>query len=161
MSNYNEEMAQYAQQNAATGVPVYNPMRDIPPDLRARQVASGINSQAAQVYSEEKGTINQLVQPEYFKALRRQGYFITQPFTVTTDPQIIRPLESRTYFFIQNLSTASDLYVGFGTIPNGQYGLTLVSGAAYEPFTIPTNEIYLAAQSGTVTGFIIYSRESD
>lgn len=155
---YLQEMAAHSTMN---NVPSYNPTRQIPPDLLARTTGHGTSSEAAQQYAQTEGTINQRAQPEYYRALRRQGYFVTQPFTVGEDPLIIRPMESRTYFFIQNLSASSDLYVGFGSIPNGKYGLTLVSGAAYEPFTVPTNEIYIAAQTGIVTGFIIYSREAD
>lgn len=162
MSTSERQLAEMRMMNnTAPGVPVYNPMTQVPPDLLARMVGQGTTSQSTVAYAEQAGTINNRAQPEYFRALRRQGYFITQPFTATTDPQIIRPLESRTYFFIQNLSTSADLYIGFGTIPSGIYGLTLVPGAAYEPFTVPTNEIYIAAQSGTVTGYIIYARETE
>lgn len=128
----------------------------VPPDL----LQLGQPGQGAQGYMQSgpTGQINSGQNPEYFKALRRQGYFITEPFTVTaTEAVKLRDLESRTYLIIQNTGS-SDIYVGFGFKPTQAYSLTLIPGAAYEPWVIPVNEVWVLGQ-GNSTGLLMVATE--
>lgn len=137
------------------------PAGGVPPDLLYKGTQSRDPGQAA-LFQQQQGELNSKNNPELFRALRRQGYFVTQPFTANNTTSIIpRPFESRTYLFIQNLAAVGDLYIGFGAEPNASFGLTLIPGAAYEPFTVPVNEIYIRASAASVSGYLIYSREAD
>jgi len=137
--------------------PTFNPSIQAPPDL----LYKGVQNTPPPGYAQEaeKGDVNESNNSQLFKALRRQGYFMTEPFNATTTSKVLRPFESRTYLFIQNIDTVNDIILGFGNTPSVQDGLTIPPGAAYEPWTIPVNEIYIISSALTVKGFIIYSRE--
>lgn len=141
--------------------PGFKPGQDIPPDLMFKEKYAGNESAQAIASMAESGDINSRNNKELFRALRRQGYFIVQPILATTTPVSIRPFESRTYFFIQNLGTVGDILIGFGAIPNASFGLTLTPGSAYEPFTVPVNEIYISSSAGSIPGYLIYAREQE
>lgn len=130
----------------------------IPPDLIYRNYRG--DQQGTNPLDRQNDIINGRNYPDLFRAIRRQGYFVTQPFLAGTTVINPRPYESRTYLFIQNINTVGDIFVGFGNEPTGTYGLTLTPGAAYEPFTIPVNEIYILGSVANVAGFIIYAREA-
>lgn len=147
------------RQTGAVPGPLYKPGQSIPPDLQYKDQRQRPPPPPGQ--SQNLGDINQLNNEQLFRALRRQGYFMTEPFNATTEVQLLRPFESRTYLFIQNIDTVNDIILGFGNAPTGNDGLVLPPGAAYEPFTIPINEIYIISSAGAVKGYIIYSRENE
>lgn len=95
------------------------------------------------------------------KAARRQGNFVSMPFTTTADAIQLRPQESRTYFIIQNTSPALSLLIGFGAVPTAQNALVLTAGSSYEPFTIPTNEIYVLGSGVGALGLLIYAVDGE
>lgn len=101
------------------------------------------------------------VNPKLLAATRRQGSFLTVPFTAGTEIKLIREEETRLYFFIQNTSAAGDLYVGFGSPPIPGSSLILSPGAAFEPYQVPTNTIYTIGTAPGMKGILILAVEGD
>lgn len=88
---------------------------------------------------------------------RRQCTFLSQPIVVGTTPQLIRTREDRTYFMIMNTDAVNSLYVGFDYEPTPANGVVLSSKNAYEPFQVPTNDIWVAGSAAGTTGILIYA----
>lgn len=93
----------------------------------------------------------------WLRALRRQCNFVSQPFTVGVEPLLIRTREDRTYLMIVNTSGAAAIYLGFDFQPTSLNGVILTAGGAYEPYQVPTNDIWIAASIAGATGTIIYA----
>lgn len=91
-------------------------------------------------------------------SMQRKANFVPMPFQYTTAPTLVLPRQDRTYLIIQNLDAAANLFVGPSFKPDGVngIGLRVAPGAAYEPFEVPQNDIWLA---GSAPGncFIIYA----
>jgi len=130
---------------------------DLPSDLRYRGGAVP-PPQAGPV--QNLGETNSENNAQLFKALRRQGFFMTEPFTATTSAKLLRPMESRTYLVLQNIDTVGNLLFGFGNIPTANNSFKLVPSGSYEPWVIPINDIYVMSSAGSVNGYMIYARES-
>jgi hypothetical protein len=62
----------------------------------------------------------------------------------------------RKFLLIQNRSTTGTIYVGFGWAPTPLNGLVLHAGVSYEPYTYPTNEIYVLGSVAGVSGLLIF-----
>lgn len=82
---------------------------------------------------------------------------IVQPFSVGAAATVIRPDESRRYFFIMNTHAAQGLFIGFGFAPTAATGVPLAAGIAYEPLKVPQNEIQLLGTGAATTGVIVYA----
>jgi len=135
------------------------PLSTVPPDLLYKgnvpPPSQGANT------TRELGKTNSGNNPELFKAVRRQGYFITESFEATTEVLTLRPMENRIYLLLQNIDTAGNLLFGFGDLPTLDRNIVLVPNGSYEPFVVPNNDIYVRARVGTVKGQIIYATEAD
>lgn len=77
-------------------------------------------------------------------------------FFAKVAPTKIQDYTYRKFLVIQNKSAAGTLFVGFGWEPNESNGLVLPPGVGYEPFSYPTNEIYVTSDGPTVSGLMIY-----
>jgi hypothetical protein len=90
--------------------------------------------------------------------VQRKANFVQLPFQYTVVPQLVLPQGSRTYFLIQNLDVALNIFTGFNFKPNGPLGIGLrvQAGQAYEPALIPQNDIWVAG-NGTGQGMILYA----
>lgn len=73
----------------------------------------------------------------------RRGFFTQLLFPYTNAAQLILPQSNRGYFLIQNLDAVANLFVGFGFQPSAGIGLKIIPGAAYEPFTVPQNDVFI------------------
>ena len=91
-------------------------------------------------------------------AIQRKANFVQMSAAFTTVAQLVLPATDRTYFLIQNLDAASNLFVGFGFKPDGPLGvgLKIVPGGFYEPFQVPQNDIFIAG-SGTGNATILFA----
>lgn len=91
--------------------------------------------------------------PFDFRALllaeQRKAKFTQTTFAYTTEAQLILPAQGRTYFIIQNLDAVAKLFVGFSFKPDGVngIGLRVDIGAAYEPFQVPQNDVWIAGSA--------------
>lgn len=101
------------------------------------------------------------VNPQLLAATRRQGSFLTIPMNFGLEDVQIRDQEKRLYFLIQNTSAVGDMLLGFGSPPITGGTLVLVPGAAFEPFTVPTNDIYVRGTAAGMTGILIIAVEGD
>lgn len=92
------------------------------------------------------------------KVARQQNGFIHLPIAVTNVPQLVLPSEFRSYFLLQNLSLAVDIWVGFGVVPDptNNRGVRVIKEQAYEPIRIPQNEVWVVA-SAAANGTIVYA----
>ena len=98
--------------------------------------------------------------PSLLRASWRQGAFINFPFVVGTVPILLRPFEPRTYLIVQNLAPGGSMYFGFGTTPTINSGLKLNPDDAYEPWTIPVNEVWVIGTVANMRGLMIFATES-
>ncbi|MFA7334733.1 MAG: hypothetical protein AB7Q37_18735 [Pyrinomonadaceae bacterium] len=101
------------------------------------------------------------VNPQLLAAARGQSSFLTVPFTAGLLGTLARAQEKRSYFFIQNTSAVGDLYVGFGTPPIPGSALVLTPGAAFEPFRVPTNDIFVQGTAPNMVGILLIGAEGD
>ena len=62
----------------------------------------------------------------------------------------------RKFLLIQNRSTSGTIYIGFGWSPTPENGLVLPAGISYEPYTYPTNEIYVLGSVADISGLLIF-----
>lgn len=109
------------------------------------------NAVAASQLALETGEANPLA---ILYALQRKANFTQLSLPYTTISSNVLPAQARTYIFLQNLSAAQNLYVGFGFQPNGiaGIGLRIPPGGFYEPFQVPQNDIFVAGDGvGVVT----------
>ncbi|MGH8744518.1 MAG: hypothetical protein ACREUY_09600 [Burkholderiales bacterium] len=86
------------------------------------------------------------------RGILRKGNFIQLYGTVGTQPVLVRPAESRSYFIIQNTSIANTLFVaaGYGpvVVAGGATGFILqANGGNYEPSVIPQQDIWVSANA--------------
>ena len=89
--------------------------------------------------------------------------FLTMPFVAGTDALIMRPAEKRGYLLIANQSAANTILIGFGAAPGATglvplNGLLLNPGGAYEPASVPTNEIWVIASAANTPVYLIFSQ---
>jgi hypothetical protein len=91
-------------------------------------------------------------------SIQRKANFVQMSAAFTTVAQLILPAADRTYFLIQNLDAASNLFVGFGFRPDGTLGvgLKIVPGGFYEPFQVPQNDIFISG-SGTGNAVLLFA----
>ena len=90
------------------------------------------------------------------KATRRQGTFLSQPFSVFDTALLLRQKENRTYFMIQNTGL-NGLFIGFDFEPTATNCINLTAGGFAEPYQVPTNDIYILSTAAGTTGILIYS----
>lgn len=62
----------------------------------------------------------------------------------------------RKFLLIQNRSNTGTMYIGFGWSPTPENGLILPAGVSYEPYTYPTNEIYVLGSVANISGLLIF-----
>lgn len=86
----------------------------------------------------------------------KQSNWQSIPFTVGTSVIKLQDFLARKFFLLQNLSGAGTLFFGFGWTPTTFNSLTLPPGTGYEPFSYPTNEIYVVANAPNTVGLLIY-----
>jgi len=96
-------------------------------------------------------------QDDTIKAIRRQSSFIQTPFEVGLTAIKLRDYEERTYFLLQNTDTVNSLYIGFGILPTSLTGLIIPPGGYYEPYQVPTNEIYVLGSGANTSGMLMFS----
>lgn len=77
-------------------------------------------------------------------------------FEAGLTPIKVQDFTARKFMLIQNKSPTATIYLGFGYEPNALNGLVLTPGSAYEPFTYPTNEIYVTADEDGANGLLVY-----
>ena len=92
-------------------------------------------------------------------AVRRQANFLTTNFSVGATPLLLREREKRLYFLIQNNSSINSIFLGFDYTPTALNGVVLVPGAVYEPYEVPTNDIWISASGAATVGLIVYATE--
>ena len=78
------------------------------------------------------------------------------PFIVGVTPIKLQDSLARKFMLLQNQDAVGSLLFGFGWIPTPKNGLILGPGQGYEPFTYPTNEIYVVGSQADVTGLFIF-----
>ena len=86
----------------------------------------------------------------------RQSNWQSIPFSVGTDVIKLQDFLLRKFLVLQNLSATGTIFVGFGWTPTAANALTLAPGVGYEPFSYPTNEIYVVASLAATAGLLIY-----
>jgi hypothetical protein len=102
-----------------------------------------------------RSLLNQLSEPwrTLMWGIQQKGNITQSAGSVTTQPKLIRPAESRSYLLLQNTSTANNLLVAFGYQPQivtgGATGFLLVPNGSIEPKITPQQDIWVAAVSGT------------
>lgn len=91
---------------------------------------------------------------------RRQVDFLQYSIPYDTTPFLYLPAGRRSYLLIQNLDAALAVFIGFGIVPNqaASIGLKIAAGQAYEPYTIPQNDVWITG-TGTGLATIIYAVE--
>lgn len=87
---------------------------------------------------------------------RRQVDFSQVPIEYDTDPFLYLPAGPRSYFLLQNLNAAFDIFVGFGIQPTTTRGLKIAAGEAYEPYMIPQNDVWIVG-TGVGVATLIYA----
>jgi hypothetical protein len=89
---------------------------------------------------------------------RRQVDFSQVSLDYDTAPFLYLPAGPRTYFLLQNLDAAFNIFVGFGTLPNAALGvgLRISAGDAYEPYMIPQNDVFICG-TGVGSATLIYA----
>ena len=98
-----------------------------------------------------------VMQPGGFQELgpnQSSWQFIT--FIAGPVPIKIQDFLYRKFLLIQNKSGAGTIFIGFGYQPTAGNGLVLPAGVAYEPYSYPTNEIWVASNGPAVEGLMIY-----
>lgn len=84
-----------------------------------------------------------IITPHLFGSLN----YTSRTLVIGTDSEQLSPgHERRRYLFIQNLSIGS-LYINFDNQAGVNQGILLTAGAAYEPFRVPRNAIYIAGSA--------------
>jgi hypothetical protein len=81
------------------------------------------------------------------------GFIVFEAGTVAIK---VQDFTARKFMLIQNKSPTATLYLGFGYEPNALNGLVLTPGSAYEPFTYPTNEIYVSSDEEGANGLLVF-----
>lgn len=96
-----------------------------------------------------------------FGTNRRTGRFMPVPFNVGVAPVLLIPEQpGRYYFFALNTSAVNRLFLGFDYEPNANNGVVLeINLGFYEPYTVPTNGVYVAAAGAGTTGVLIVAVE--
>jgi len=99
-------------------------------------------------------------QNQMMRAMRRQSNFQQlQSVAFNTTAELILPATERTYFFIQNVSAAALLYVGFGTQPSSGNGILIAAvNGWYEPFMVPQNDVWIVGNAAGTCN-ILYSND--
>ena len=92
-------------------------------------------------------------------ALRRQANFLTINFSVGATPFLLREREKRQYFLIQNNSSLNTIFLGFDYQPTASNGVLLIPGSVYEPFEVPTNDLWISASGPNTVGLLVYATE--
>jgi hypothetical protein len=87
---------------------------------------------------------------------QNQSNWQSIPFGVDTAIIRLQGQLARKFLLLQNLSGTTTLYFGFGWQPNVTNALTLPVGFGYEPFSYPTNEIYVVSSAAGGLGLLIY-----
>jgi len=89
---------------------------------------------------------------------RQQVNFILLTINYTTTPVNVLPAAGRTYFLLQNLDAAFNLFVNFGQQANqaASVGLRIAAGQAYEPYRVPQDDIWIAG-SGSGLCTLLYA----
>lgn len=138
------------------------PRQNLPLDLMALRAEGRANPLAIPSgLPPDIDTLLALLAPLFWKRAR----LIVQPFLATNvgEPVQIRPQESRTYFFIQNQSGATQMVVNFGRPGSGLAGVPVdgvILGAGlgfYEPIAVPQDAIYVGAAAAGTPGVIVYA----
>lgn len=92
------------------------------------------------------------------KVAKQQRNFIPLSVSYTTLPVLILPAQENSYFLLQNLDAAADLWLGIDQIPDvaAKRGILIPALQAYEPWMVPQNNIYVV---GSVAGLatLLYS----
>lgn len=78
----------------------------------------------------------------------------TNTTATTTSTKLVNANTARNYLIIQNLG-ATNVLVKFGSAHSASEGITIFPGGNYEPFMVPTGDIYFKAASGTPAIVII------
>ena len=87
---------------------------------------------------------------------QNQSNWQSIPFIVGLSVIRLQGQLARKFLLFQSLDAAGTIYVGFGWQPSPSNSLTLGPGVGYEPFSYPTNEIYVLGSLAAVTGLLIY-----
>lgn len=149
------------------------------PDVRSRQINFGgirtteMNSakrRAAELNTADT-SIESIENLPYFQRLmlnetakvlpgiKRQANFLTTNFSVGLAPFLLRERERRLYFLIQNNSSINTIFLGFDFQPTALNGIVLIPGAVYEPFEVPTNDLWVSASGADTVGLLVYATE--
>jgi hypothetical protein len=83
------------------------------------------------------------------------GTFVQSTITVTTTgAQVLPALNGRKYLIVINKGTDT-IYFKLDSAPGAGQGVPILPGGNYEPFAVPSNAIFLKANSGTQSVEII------
>lgn len=86
----------------------------------------------------------------------RQSNWQSIVFVVGLSPIKIQDFTYRKFFMIQNKSAAGSMYVGFGYEPTPENGIILPAGVAFEPYSYPTNDVWVSGTSAGMLGVLFY-----
>lgn len=76
----------------------------------------------------------------------------------TTAAVLLLPAATRSYFLVQNLDAAANLFVGVNFQPSGPAarGIKLIAGAAaWEPIKVPQGDIWISGDAAGTATFIV------
>jgi len=134
----------------------------LPVDLIARsRIPAGLANQPAVAVNEPPAQPVQLTLDQLQRLLTRmdrRANFIEVDWVVNQNqPQLVLPQANRTYFLIQNLSPAANIFMGFGKPSTLINGIKLVPLGDYEPLWVPQNDIWINSDTNGAFGTIIYA----
>jgi hypothetical protein len=147
-----------------TDTPFQGP-RDVPLDLRAIRertqpghpatppavVGFGQFDQALQTF---RGQFIGDLSAAFSARLERRAYHQLQAFNVGTAWVKARPEEKRVYFFIVNNNAVNNLFVAYAQLDGTVGSIAIGPGGFYEPWVIPTNEIWLQGSAANTNGVL-------
>lgn len=91
-------------------------------------------------------------------ATKRHSRFSYWSQTVLANtPVLALPAVVRDYLIIQNKDALNSLFIGLDFQPSSVLGFTMAAGGFYEPFQVPSNDVWLNASANVaVTIFYAY-----
>jgi hypothetical protein len=122
-----------------------------PPGPAAPVIGFGQFDAALELF---RGNIIADLESVFSAKLERRAYHQLQAYNVGTAWVKARPEEKRVYFFIVNNSAVNNLFVAYAQLDGTNGSIAIGPGGFYEPWVIPTNEIWLQGSAAGTQGIL-------
>ena len=132
---------------------------DLPPDLSRERRESPLKPpeyMPSGVGVPHAGAMAPTTNRQLVETAQNQSNWQSLNFTAGLAVVKIQDFLLRKFLLIQNRSTSGTIYIGFGWAPTPDNGLILPAGVSYEPYTYPTNEIYVLGSIADISGLLIF-----